>query len=124
MLWTSVANNTGQDSIDILDAYTFEQLSAYKHNATLFIDKGTFIKVLNQTTYQLVGGSKERVNYNQQYKIDIEYKALVNNNNPGGRGLGLKVFEQISHCEAVLYGKREENWLILEQDLTEHDFSE
>ncbi|CAF1543764.1 unnamed protein product, partial [Rotaria sp. Silwood1] len=83
MLWTSVANNTGQDSIDILDAYTFEQLSAYKHNATLFIDKGTFIKVLNQTTYQLVGG--------------------INNNNPGGRGLGLKVFEQISHCEAVLY---------------------
>ncbi|CAF1539302.1 unnamed protein product, partial [Rotaria sp. Silwood1] len=43
--------------------------------------------------------------WNQQYKIDIEYKALVNNDNPGGRGLGLKVFEQISHYEAVLYGK-------------------
>ncbi|CAF1252774.1 unnamed protein product [Rotaria sp. Silwood1] len=140
MLWTSVANNTGQDSIAILDAYTFEQLSAYKHNATLFIDKDTFIKVLDQTTYQLVGG-RQRIEtgtlcgdryhlkllewqivdskiysihikfeaWNQQYKIDIEYKALVNNDNPGGRGLGLKVFEQISHYEAVLYGKREEN---------------
>ncbi|CAF1512198.1 unnamed protein product, partial [Rotaria sp. Silwood1] len=61
--------------------------------------------------------------WNQQYKIDIEYKALVNNDNSGGRGLVLKVFEPISHCDAVLYGKREENWLILEQDLTEHGFS-
>ncbi|CAF5042143.1 unnamed protein product [Rotaria sp. Silwood1] len=136
MLWTSVANNTDQDSIDILDTYSFEQLSAYKHNATLFIDKDTFIKVLDQTTHQLVAGSQrietetlcgdryhlkplewqivDRKIYstrskiealNQQYKIDIEYKALVNNDNPGGRGLCLKVFEQISHYEAVLYGK-------------------
>ncbi|CAF3850943.1 unnamed protein product [Rotaria magnacalcarata] len=247
MLWTSVANNTGQDPINVLDGYDFEQFSAYKENATVSIGKENFIKVLDQTTYQIIGSSrnselnwsltfqqksyacrqKEEVpqvleldwitympsahvfgviqyntklfsinttayhdhNYgawptnlfnwiwaqfhrvdkefslvlgkinalrlehcgntfhlkplewqivdgkkysihnkieawNDQYKINIEYKARVSNDNPGGRGLGLKVFEQISQYEVILYGKHEDNWVILEQNLTGYGFSE
>ncbi|CAF3652561.1 unnamed protein product, partial [Rotaria socialis] len=267
MLWTSVANNTGQDPTNVLDGYDFEQFSAYKENATVSIGKENFIKVLDQTTYQIIGSSrngelnwsltfhqksyacrqKEEVpqvleldwiaympsahvfgviqyntklfsinttayhdhNYgawptnlfnwiwaqfhrvdkefslvlgsyhipvteneyigyifirwrnqrieigtlcgntfhlkplewqivdgkkysihnkieawNDQYKINIEYKARVSNDNPGGRGLGLKVFEQISQYEVILYGKHEDNWVILEQNLTGYGFSE
>jgi len=58
MLWTSVENNTGQDPIDILDVYDYEQFSAYKENATVTIGKDNSIKVLDPTTYQVVGKTK------------------------------------------------------------------
>lgn len=267
MFWTSVSNNTGQDPIDILDAYDFEQFSAHKENASVTIGQDNFIKVLDQTTYQVVGSTRDgqikwsltfqqnsyacrqkedipqlleldwisympsahvsgfiqyqnerlhintsayhdhnygawptdlfnwiwaqfhRVDkdfslvlgsyhipltednyigyifirwqdqrikigtlcddqfylkplewqvidgkkysvhnkveaFNQQYKIQIEYKAKVSNNNPGGRGLGLTVFEQISFYQVTLYGKYQQNWIILAQNLTGYGFSE
>lgn len=267
MLWTSVANNTGQDPVNILDSYKYEQFTAYKENASVAIGEHNFISVLDQTTYRVVGKSvdgemswsltfeqkayacrqNEEVpelleldwiaympsahvvgwiqyinqtlsinttayhdhNYgawptnlfnwiwaqfhrvdkdfslvlgsyhipetedsyigyvfirwrgqrieigtlcgdhfhlkplewqivdgrkysihtkveasNIQYKIDIEYKARVSNDNPGGRGLGLKVFEQISQYQVVLYGKQGADWVILEDNLTGHGFSE
>ncbi len=62
--------------------------------------------------------------FNEQYKIDIQYKAKVNNDNPGGRGLGLKVFEQISQYVVTLYGKHGQDWIILQQNLTGYGFSE
>ncbi|CAF1300500.1 unnamed protein product [Rotaria sordida] len=58
MLWTSVANNTGQDPINILDSYGFEQFLGYKENATVSIGNGNIIKVLDQETYQVVGRSR------------------------------------------------------------------
>jgi len=267
MLWTSVENNTGQDPIDILDIYDYEQFSAYKENATVTIGKDNSIKVLDPTTYQVVGKTKngqtrwsltfkqmsyacrqkeeipelleldwiaympsanvlgfiqynnktfsinttayhdhnygawpaslfnwiwaqfhrvdeefslvlgsyhipetedsyigylfirwrgQRIEigtlcgdqfhlkplewklidgkkycihtkieaFNHKYKIDIQYKAKVNNDNPGGRGLGLKVFEQISQYEVTLYGKHGQDWIILQQNLTGYGFSE
>ncbi|CAF1428710.1 unnamed protein product, partial [Rotaria sordida] len=266
MLWTSVTNNTGQDSIDVSDVYNYEQFSAYKENATVTIDQN-FIKVLDETTYQVVGSSRNEqirwsltfkqysyacrqkedvpelldldwisympsarvvgvIQYNNQnftinttgyhdhnygawptdlfnwiwsqfhridkefsfvlgayhiplteddyvgyifiryrgqrikigtlcgnqfhlkplerkiidgkkysvhtkvetsddnYKIDIEYKARVNNKNPGDRGLGLKVFEQISYYQVSFYQKQGQDWLPLEENLTGYGFSE
>jgi hypothetical protein len=267
MLWTSVINNTGQDSIDIGDAYDYEQFSAYKENATVTIGQQNFIKVLDETTYEIVGSSRNEqirwsltfkqysyacrekvdvpelldldwisfmpsarvfgvIQYNNQnltvnttgyhdhnygawptdlfnwiwsqfhridkdfsfvlgsyhvpltedeyigyvfiryrglrikigtlcadqfhlkplewkiidgkkysiytkvetsnemYKINIEYKAKVTNENPGDRGLGLKVFEQISYYQVSLYQKQGQDWLPLEQNLTGYGFSE
>ncbi len=43
---------------------------------------------------------------NDNYKIDIEYKARVSNYNPGGHDLGLIVFEQISYYQVSFYEKR------------------
>ncbi|CAF1516166.1 unnamed protein product [Adineta steineri] len=61
---------------------------------------------------------------NKNYKIDIAYKARVSNNNPGGRGLGLDVFEQISQYQVSFYENQGGNWKVLEQNLTGYGFSE
>jgi hypothetical protein len=266
MLWTTVENNTGQEPINILDPYAYEQFSAFKENATVYIGKNNFIKVLNETTYQIVGNSsngqiswwltfeqmsyacrqkdevpelleldwisfmpsayvygfiqynnkmysikttgyldhnygawptnlfnwiwaqfhrvdqdfslvlgsyhipetKDYIGYvfirwrnqrieigtlckdhfhlqplewkivdgkkysihnkveafNTQYRIIFEYKARVSNENPGGRGLGLKVFEQISQYQVDLYQKHGQDWIILQQNITGYGFSE
>lgn len=84
---------------------------------------------LKPLEWQTVGGRKysihTRVNAsNSQHRIDIEYRARVSNENPGGRGLGLKVFEQISHYQVALYGKRGEDWAVLADDLIGPGFSE
>lgn len=267
MLWASVENNTGQNPIDFLDPYDFTQFSAFRENATVSIGQENFIKVFDETTYQITGRSKngeirwhlifqqksyacrqreeipqlleldwiaympsaqvfgyiqynnktfsinttayhdhnygawptnvfnwiwaqfhrvdrqfslvlgsyhiptttdEYIGYvfirwrnirielgtlcddqfhlqplewqiidgkkycihtkieasNQKYKIQIEYKAKVSNDNPGGRGLGLKVFEQISQYQVVLYGRNQDDWVILEDNLIGYGFSE
>lgn len=267
MLWTSVANNSGQNPIDVLDTYRFDQFSAHKENASVKIADQNSITVFNATHYQIVGQSQDksmswmlnfeqksyacrqkeeipalveldwisympsahavgwiqynntkfnvdttayhdhnygawptnlfnwiwaqfhrvdrnfslvlgsyhipttsdsyvgyvfirwqnqrieigslcgdsfhlkplewqiisgkkysihtRVNAtNSNYRIEIEYKARVSNDNPGGRGLGLKVFEQISHYQVVFYGKKGTDWIVLEDNLFGHGFSE
>lgn len=267
MLWTSVVNNTGQEPFNIVEPHSYEEFSAFKENATVAIGKQNFIKVLDETTYQVVGSTqngqtrwwltvkqrsyacREKVdvpelleldwisfmpsanvfgvieyngvnltinttayhdhNYgawptnlfnwiwaqfhrvdkefslvlgsyhvpltedeyigyvfirykgqrikigtlctdefklhplewqvvggkkysihnkiqalNTNYKIDIEYKARVSNDNPGGRGLGLHVFEQISYYEVSLYVKQGVDWQVLEQNITGYGFSE
>ncbi|UJR29488.1 hypothetical protein I4U23_010700 [Adineta vaga] len=267
MLWTSTKNNSNENLINLLDQYNFTDFSAYKENATVYIGKNNFIKVLNPTTYQLIGksldnqmnwqfifqqmsypcqqgedvpelleldwisympsayvsgfiqyknqtylinttayhdhnygawptnlfnwiwaqfhridkefslvlgsyhipgtkdsyigyvfirwknlrikigtlcedhfhlkplewqiidGKKYSIHnqiqtFNQQYKIEIDYKAKVSDNNPGGRGLGLKVFEQISFYQVILYGKQGNEWIVLEEDLSGYGFSE
>ena len=79
--------------------------------------------------WQIVDGKRYSIHnkveaFNTKYRIVIEYKARVSNNNAGGHGLGLKVFEQISHYQADLYKKNGEDWIILQQNLTGHGFSE
>ncbi len=53
-----MANNTGQDPVNILDEYNYEQFSAYKENATVTIDKQNLIKVLDDTTYQVISSTQ------------------------------------------------------------------
>ncbi|CAF1409434.1 unnamed protein product [Rotaria sordida] len=53
---------------------------------------------LKPLEWQIVDGRKYSIHtkveaFSQRYKVNIEYKARVSNDNPGGRGLGLKVFE-------------------------------
>jgi hypothetical protein len=84
---------------------------------------------LKPLEWQIVDGKKYSIHtkieaLSKKYKIQIEYKARVSNDNPGGRGLGLKVFEQISQYQVVLYGKNGEDWVVLEDNLTGHGFSE
>ncbi|CAF1120555.1 unnamed protein product [Adineta ricciae] len=84
---------------------------------------------LKPLEWQIVDGRKYSIHnqieaFNQQYKIDIDYKAKVSDNNPGGRGLGLKVFEQISFYQVVLYEKQNQTWIVLEEDLNGFGFSE
>ena len=267
MLWTSVANNSGQDPINVLDAYSYDDFSAHKENASVAVGKNNSISVINPQTYRVVGASKDGrmhwnltflqksyacrqkvdipellqldwisympsadvsgfIQYNDRmytisttayhdhnygawptnifnwvwaqfhrvdkdfslvlgsyhipetqdsyigyvflrwkgqrieigtlcgdhftlqplewqivdgkkysihnkveaigttYKIEIDYKARVSNNNPGGRGLGLSVFEQVSFYQAVLYNKQGGNWVVLEDDLNGFGFSE
>ncbi|CAF5100747.1 unnamed protein product, partial [Rotaria sp. Silwood1] len=62
--------------------------------------------------------------FNQKYKVNMEYKARVSNGNSSGRGLGLKVFEQISQYQVILYGKYNDTWIVLQENLTGHGFSE
>ncbi|CAF3799611.1 unnamed protein product [Rotaria sp. Silwood1] len=81
MLWTSVTNNTGQNSIDVSDIYNYEEFSAYKENATVTIGHQNFIKVLDQTTYQVAGRSRngqiywsltyKQCSYGCRQKIDV-----------------------------------------------------
>jgi hypothetical protein len=53
-----VANNTGQDPFNILDEYSYEQFSVQKENATVTIGNQNLIKVLNDTTYQVIGSTQ------------------------------------------------------------------
>lgn len=50
---------------------------------------------------------------NDDYRLEIEYKAKLSNTNPGGRGLNLSVFEQLSHYNVRLYGRKEDAWELL-----------
>jgi hypothetical protein len=78
--------------------------------------------------WQIVNGNKYSIRnkveaLDTQYRIVIEYNARVSNNNPDSRGLGLKVFEQISRYQVNLYEKYRQNWIILQENLTGHGFS-
>ena len=81
LLWTSVANNTGQDPVNILDEYNYEQFAAHKENATVTIDKQNLIKVLDDMTYQVIGSTQNgqvrwwltftQVSYACRQRVDI-----------------------------------------------------
>lgn len=59
IFWTSVANNAGQDPINVLDMYSFDQFTAHKENACVKIGDQNFISVFDPTHYQAVGQSKD-----------------------------------------------------------------
>jgi len=84
---------------------------------------------LKPLEWQIVDGRKYSIHtvvqaWNDRYKISLEYKARVSNDNPGGRGLGLKVFEQISFYQADLYEKQGDQWIVLQGNITGYGFSE
>lgn len=64
--------------------------------------------------------------YNKHWKIDIEYKAQVSDDNPGGRGLGLKVFEQVSKYTVTLQKSSDDGktWNVVEEKMQGFGFSE
>jgi hypothetical protein len=75
--------------------------------------------------WQIVDGKKYSIRHkvealDTQYRIVIEYKVRVSNNNPDSRGVGLKVFEQISRYQVNLDEKHGQNWIILQENLTGH----
>lgn len=62
--------------------------------------------------------------WSTEYRIEFEYKRIVSSLHPGGISLGLRVLEQIAQYQAVLYGKKGDDWVILEQNLTGYGFNE
>ena len=83
LLWNSMTNNTGQDPIDIADAYNFEEFNAYKENATVTIGSGKMIKVTDKTTYEIVGSSRdEKIRWSltfKQYSYAVDNKKMSQN---------------------------------------------
>jgi hypothetical protein len=51
--------------------------------------------------------------FSDEYKLEMEYKAKLSNDNPGGRGLDLSVFEQLSFYDVKLYKKNGDGWTLL-----------
>ncbi len=46
------------DPFSILDEYSYEQFSAHKENGAVTIGNQNFIKVLNNTTYQVIDSAQ------------------------------------------------------------------
>ncbi|EFC44937.1 predicted protein [Naegleria gruberi] len=61
--------------------------------------------------------------HNKDWKLEMEYRAQVSDRNPGDRGLGLFVYEQISHFSVQLYEKVSNEWKVA-ANVTGYGFSE
>jgi len=74
---------------------------------------------LHPLEWQTVNGLKYSIHnkvltYNEEYLLQMEYKAKLSNENPGGRGLDLSVFEQLSNYNVELYQKNSTGgWTLL-----------
>ncbi|KAG2389362.1 hypothetical protein C9374_013922 [Naegleria lovaniensis] len=64
------------------------------------------------------------ISYNKEWKVVIDYRAQVSDRNPGDRGLGLFVFEQISLYNVELYNSKNGGAWTLVEKMTGYGFSE
>lgn len=69
ILWPSVAKNTSEKAIDIFDPYLYKEFSANNETANVTIGEKSFIRVLDQRTYQVVGSTRdERIQWSLTYQ--------------------------------------------------------